>query len=233
MGVFATRSPHRPNPIGMSVARIVRVEGLIVHVRDLDVLDGTPVLDLKPYVAYADAHPDAKAGWLEVNDPRDAWEVTFSPEAIEQLAWLRERGVDLRAPIASALALGPQPHAYRRIRKPRTPCASPSRNGASTSPSRSGACRSRPAQRLPRERRTRDRPGRGAAPRVRGEVRPGGVTVVVLVVVVVVGMGSFGWLVRRAGSSWHPISEAWSPGARLREHGCITVLRACSRRCIV
>ena len=117
MGVFATRSPHRPNPLGMSVARIARVEGLTVHVRDLDLLDGTPVLDLKPYVAYADAHPDAKAGWLEVKDPREAWEVTFSPEATEQLAWLSERGVDLRAPIASALALGPQPHAYRRIRK--------------------------------------------------------------------------------------------------------------------
>jgi tRNA-Thr(GGU) m(6)t(6)A37 methyltransferase TsaA len=117
MGVFATRSPHRPNPIGMSVVRIARVEGLVVHVRDLDVLDGTPVLDLKPYVAYADAYPDAKSGWLEVRDPRVAWEVAFSPEATAELAWLEERGVDLRASITSVLALGPQPHAYRRIRK--------------------------------------------------------------------------------------------------------------------
>jgi mRNA-degrading endonuclease RelE of RelBE toxin-antitoxin system len=75
------------------------------------------VLDLKPYVAYADAHPDAKSGWLEVPDPRAAWEVTFSPEAMRQLAWLEERGIALRAGIAAALALGPQPHAYRRIRK--------------------------------------------------------------------------------------------------------------------
>jgi tRNA-Thr(GGU) m(6)t(6)A37 methyltransferase TsaA len=117
VGVFATRSPHRPNPIGMSVVRIERVEGLVVHVRDLDVLDGTPVLDLKPYVAYADAYPEARSGWLEVPDPRAAWEVAFSPEATAQLAWLLERGVDLRARIASVLALGPQPHAYRRIRK--------------------------------------------------------------------------------------------------------------------
>lgn len=117
VGVFATRSPYRPNPIGMSVVRLERVEGLVVHVRDLDVLDGTPVLDLKPYVAYADAHPDAKSGWLEVPDPRAAWEVTFSPEAMRQLAWLEERGIALRAGIAAALALGPQPHAYRRIRK--------------------------------------------------------------------------------------------------------------------
>jgi tRNA-Thr(GGU) m(6)t(6)A37 methyltransferase TsaA len=117
VGVFATRSPHRPNPIGMSVVRIERVEGLLVHVRDLDVLDGTPVLDLKPYVPYADAYPEARSGWLEVRDPRSAWEVTFSPEATAELAWLLERGVDLRGGISSVLALGPQPHAYRRIRK--------------------------------------------------------------------------------------------------------------------
>jgi tRNA-Thr(GGU) m(6)t(6)A37 methyltransferase TsaA len=117
VGVFATRSPHRPNPIGMSVVRIERVEGRVVHVRDLDVLDGTPVLDLKPYVPYADAHPEARSGWLEVPDPRAAWEVAFSPEAAAQLGWLVERGVDLRASVASVLSLGPQPHAYRRIRK--------------------------------------------------------------------------------------------------------------------
>jgi len=117
VGVFATRSPHRPNPIRMSVVRVERVEGLVVYVRDLDLLDGTPVLDLKPYVPYADAYPDARSGWLEVKDPRSAWEVTFSPEATAQLAWLLERGVDLRAGIASVLALGPQPHAYRRIRR--------------------------------------------------------------------------------------------------------------------
>src|SRR5882724_5480274 len=51
-GVFATRSPHRPNPIGMSVVRLEKVDGLILHIRDADMLDGTPVLDLKPYVAY-------------------------------------------------------------------------------------------------------------------------------------------------------------------------------------
>jgi tRNA-Thr(GGU) m(6)t(6)A37 methyltransferase TsaA len=117
VGVFATRSPHRPNPIGTSVVRIERVEGLSVHVRDLDLLDGTPVLDLKPYVAYADAYPDARSGWLAVPDPRAAWEVTFSAVALEQLAWLGEHGRDLRARIESVLALGPQPHAYRRIRK--------------------------------------------------------------------------------------------------------------------
>jgi tRNA-Thr(GGU) m(6)t(6)A37 methyltransferase TsaA len=116
-GVFATRSPHRPNPIGMSAVRIERVEGRVVHVRELDILEGTPVLDLKPYVPYADAHPGARSGWLDAPDPRPAWQVVFAEGALEQLAWLLPRGVDLRAPIEAALALGPQPHAYRRIRK--------------------------------------------------------------------------------------------------------------------
>jgi tRNA-Thr(GGU) m(6)t(6)A37 methyltransferase TsaA len=116
-GVFATRSPHRPNPIGLSCVRIDRVEGLVVHVRELDLLDGTPVLDIKPYVPYADARPDANSGWLEPRDPAPAWTVTFSDDALAQLAWLEVRGVVLRAAIEQALALGPQPHAYRRIRR--------------------------------------------------------------------------------------------------------------------
>lgn len=116
VGVFATRSPHRPNPIGLSAVKIVGVEGLVVHVRELDLLDGTPVLDLKPYVPYADAHPDARSGWLEPRDPGPAWTVAFSSLALAQLAWLMERGIDLRPSIEASLSLGPKPHAYRRIR---------------------------------------------------------------------------------------------------------------------
>lgn len=124
-GLFATRSPHRPNPIGMSAVRLDRVEGRVLHVRDLDLLDGTPVLDLKPYIPYADAFPDAHAGWLDPQsarsavDPRPSWTVRFTEESEAQLAWLAEQGLalDLRARIGEALALGPQPHAYRRIKK--------------------------------------------------------------------------------------------------------------------
>ncbi len=64
-GVFSTRSPHRPNPIGLSVVRLDEVRGLTLYVRDVDMIDGTPVLDLKPYVPYADAFPGARTGWLE------------------------------------------------------------------------------------------------------------------------------------------------------------------------
>lgn len=117
-GVFATRAPHRPNPIGLSAVRLDRIDGLVLHVRDLDLLDGTPVLDLKPYVPYADAFPDAGAGWLDRADPRPGWTVRFGERAARQLAWLRASGVpfDLQARIAETLALGPQPHAYRRIK---------------------------------------------------------------------------------------------------------------------
>lgn len=80
-GVFATRSPDRPNPIGLSVVRLVRIEGLDLHVRGIDLLDGTPILDVKPYVPYADAFPDARAGWLD-EIPTDAPQfVRYPPES--------------------------------------------------------------------------------------------------------------------------------------------------------
>lgn len=129
-GVFSTRSPHRPNPLGLSVVRLERVEGLTLHVLDVDMVDGTPVLDLKPYVAYADAHPDARAGWLDTpatppapgalaapDDPAPGFEIVWAEPAKTQAAWLLEaHGIDVATPASSTLALGPQPHPYRRIR---------------------------------------------------------------------------------------------------------------------
>jgi tRNA-Thr(GGU) m(6)t(6)A37 methyltransferase TsaA len=64
-GLFATRYPRRPNPIGLSVVRLVRREGRVLHVDGIDVLDGTPLLDVKPYVPPFDAFPEATLGWLE------------------------------------------------------------------------------------------------------------------------------------------------------------------------
>lgn len=70
-GVFATRSPHHPNSIGLSAVEVVRVEGHTLHVRGLDLIDGTPVLDVKPYVPYCDAFPESAAGWVdEVSSPQ-------------------------------------------------------------------------------------------------------------------------------------------------------------------
>ena len=128
-GVFSTRSPHRPNPIGMSVVRLERVEGLNLYIRDTDMLDGTPVLDIKPYVAYTDAHPEAGTGWLQTAgepgtaqmqpaDPVRAHVVQFDALAADQAAWIEAHtGLAIRARIDSTLSLGPEPHPYRRIRR--------------------------------------------------------------------------------------------------------------------
>ena len=118
-GLFATRSPHRPNPLGLSVVKLERVEGLVLHVSGLDMLDGTPVLDLKPYVPYADALSEAEGGWLDgALDPAPGFEVIIEPNAQAELSYLRGNwGVELEEPIRKTLELGPQQHAYRRIRR--------------------------------------------------------------------------------------------------------------------
>jgi tRNA-Thr(GGU) m(6)t(6)A37 methyltransferase TsaA len=64
-GVFATRAPRRPNPIGLSVVELVRVEGCTLHVRGIDVLDGTPLLDIKPFVPEFDSPSTCRVGWLQ------------------------------------------------------------------------------------------------------------------------------------------------------------------------
>jgi tRNA (adenine37-N6)-methyltransferase len=64
-GTLATRAPHRPNPIGLSATRLVAVEGLWLTVEGIDLLDQTPVLDLKPYVTYCDAFPEARCGYVD------------------------------------------------------------------------------------------------------------------------------------------------------------------------
>ena len=69
-GVLATRSPHRPNSIGLSAVELVKVEGKTLHLKGVDLLDQTPILDIKPYVPYADAFPDAKAGWIDELDDK-------------------------------------------------------------------------------------------------------------------------------------------------------------------
>jgi tRNA-Thr(GGU) m(6)t(6)A37 methyltransferase TsaA len=67
-GLFATRAPHRPNPIGLSALKVVGIEGHTIRVVGVDLLDETPILDIKPYVPYADAFPAARAGWLDALD---------------------------------------------------------------------------------------------------------------------------------------------------------------------
>jgi tRNA (adenine37-N6)-methyltransferase len=126
-GVLSTRSPHRPNPLGLSVLRLERIEGLNLHVLDVDLLDGTPILDIKPYVPYTDAFPDSGSGWIVPQagtagaaDPGRSFVVGFSPRADAQLEWIAAHSaLPLRERIAGTLMLGPQPHPYRRIKRAR------------------------------------------------------------------------------------------------------------------
>ena len=69
-GVFATRAPSRPNPIGLSVVRLDKIEGNILHIRDLDIVDDTPLLDIKPYVSAFVPGDVQRTGWLERNVKR-------------------------------------------------------------------------------------------------------------------------------------------------------------------
>lgn len=122
-GVFATRSPHRPNPIGLSLCRLLEVNGRTIRVENPDLLDGTPILDLKPYIPYAEAFPDASIGWLaEAEQSSGApYTVTVLPLAAEQAEWLeQEFDIHLLERAVDILSFDPHPHSYRRIMQTET-----------------------------------------------------------------------------------------------------------------
>jgi tRNA (adenine37-N6)-methyltransferase len=87
IGVFATRAPYRPNPIGMSLVKLEKIEGLKIFIGPNDMLDGTPILDLKPYHPEADTASNAHIHWLE-KDVADTMKISFSPLATEQIDYL-------------------------------------------------------------------------------------------------------------------------------------------------
>lgn len=108
VGVFATRSPFRPNPIGLSSVRLLRVEqdkalGPVLYVSGADLVDGTPILDIKPYVAYADSHSDARSGFAQ-EAPKARLEVVDDHGLLLQLSETE------RVAIMETLALDPRPH---------------------------------------------------------------------------------------------------------------------------
>jgi tRNA-Thr(GGU) m(6)t(6)A37 methyltransferase TsaA len=121
-GVFATRSPHRPNPLGLSLLRLLDVRGRTLRVGDVDLLDGTPILDIKPYLPYAEAWPDSRAGWLDavIDEERrrgaHPHAVAWSERALREAGWLaHEHGIALIDHAEAVLAADPTPHPYRRI----------------------------------------------------------------------------------------------------------------------
>ncbi len=114
MGLFATRTPHRPNPIGLSLVELVSVakDGIVVSGADL--VDGTPILDIKPYLPEVESIPDARTGWpAEV--VKDPIHVEFTEQAQKLLLEWQERNLDkaLREIIEETLKLDPRPVVYR------------------------------------------------------------------------------------------------------------------------
>lgn len=89
VGTFASRSPYRPNPIGLSCVRLLKIEGLTLYVDEADLLNESPIIDIKPYIPMADAFPDAKAGWVE-NQDGEIWTVEQSETFTEQNRWICE-----------------------------------------------------------------------------------------------------------------------------------------------
>lgn len=108
MGVFATRSPFRPNPLGLSSVKLDHVEwatskGPVIHVMGADLMDGTPIFDIKPYVAYADCHEGVRSGFVD-SHPMQRLTVVVPPEMEATL------GADVTAVLRQVLALDPRPH---------------------------------------------------------------------------------------------------------------------------
>lgn len=121
-GVFATRSPYRPNPIGLTNVALVSVQGRRLILGPCDLVDGTPVFDIKPYIPGYDAFPEARAGWCdEVERMLTAppkYQVGFSELAGLQAEWLaNEWQVDFRPRLLEILSRDPSPHRTRRIRR--------------------------------------------------------------------------------------------------------------------
>ena len=121
-GLFATRSPHRPNPLGLTPVQLLGVDGRKLILGECDLVDGTPVFDIKPYIAAYDAFPDAGGGWTEaVTSALTAppqFSVSLSPLAETQAEWLRARWqIDFCPRLFELLARDPMPHRTRRIRR--------------------------------------------------------------------------------------------------------------------
>ncbi|WP_067706281.1 MULTISPECIES: tRNA (N6-threonylcarbamoyladenosine(37)-N6)-methyltransferase TrmO [unclassified Erwinia] len=120
VGVFSTRSTFRPNPVGMSLVELtgIRVDkgSVVLELGSLDLVDGTPIVDIKPYLPFAESIPDARAGFAQ-QAPDASMPVTFSPLAEQQVASQRQRYPHLARFIRQVLAQDPRP-AYRKGEEP-------------------------------------------------------------------------------------------------------------------
>ena len=108
MGVFATRSPFRPNPLGLSSVRLLRVDvesdnAPVLYITGADLVDGTPIYDIKPYIPYADSHPDACGGFAQ-QAPEKVLSVVIPDSLRQQLP------DTMQATLQETISLDPRPH---------------------------------------------------------------------------------------------------------------------------
>jgi tRNA-Thr(GGU) m(6)t(6)A37 methyltransferase TsaA len=118
IGVLSTRSPHRPNPIGLSALKIERIDveakpGAKIYVSGLDLLDGTPILDIKPYIPYCDSISEASGAWA--SNPIEKFPVFFSEESLEMIQTkIQMNYPDFQKFITQIVELDPRPTTYRK-----------------------------------------------------------------------------------------------------------------------
>lgn len=116
-GLFATRSPHRPNPIGLSCVSLIEIKGRELVIQKSDLLDQTPILDIKPYLPYADAFPSSKQGWID-QEHSQRYSIRWSPLSEKQAKFIEEEtGLALRQTISLRLSENPLPFPGHRIQQ--------------------------------------------------------------------------------------------------------------------
>ncbi len=117
IGAFATRTPHRPNPIGMSLVRLEKIEDDTLFLSGVDLIDGTPILDIKPYLKYVESQPEARDGWIE-SHPQKKLPVEFYPNFDQDIkihdGSMSDSELDeLRSLITEVLEKDPRPLVYK------------------------------------------------------------------------------------------------------------------------
>lgn len=117
IGLFATRSPYRPNPIGMSCVRLVKIDGLKLYIQGSDLLDGTPVLDIKPYINYCDSFSDSKQGWLESEEIL-SYELHYRDIADTKISWLENNSsLSIKSFLTTQLSKEPLSAKRKRVKQ--------------------------------------------------------------------------------------------------------------------
>ena len=122
IGLFATRTPHRPNPIGLSLVELIEIQQDTLILEGIDLIEGTPILDIKPYLPEVESQPLARTGWTSEAPPHQL-QVQFSTSALEALSvWQAGSQVlDIQKQIEDLLKLDPRPLIYRGFEGQKSP----------------------------------------------------------------------------------------------------------------